>query len=67
MIRGLVLSLPRARRRSYLVWGTDGGGWVCSGVLLRLNLSLRVSRTLWLCEFWSGSQRCHLLLRWGRP
>ena len=66
MIRGLALTLPGSRHRSYLVWGTDGGGWGCSGVLLRVNLTLRLSRSLWLFECWTGSQRGHLLLRWGR-
>lgn len=32
----------------------------------RLNLSLRVRWDLWVCELWSGTQRLHLLLRWGR-
>ena len=66
MIHGLAVTFPGSRHRNYLVWGSDGGGWGCSGVLLRLNLTLRVSRSLWLCELWTGSQRGHLLFRWGR-
>ena len=66
MTHGIALTLPGSRHRSYLVWGTDSGGWHCSGVLVRLNVTIRMSRVLWLCEIWSGSQRCHLLLRWGQ-
>lgn len=66
MIRGLALTFPGSRHRQYLVWGSDGGGWALSGVLCRINLSVRCSRHLWLLECWTGSQRGHLLLRWGR-
>ena len=66
MIRGLALTFPGSRHRQYLVWGTDSGGWGLSGVLLRVNLLLRLSRECWLLELWTGSQRGHLLLRWGR-
>ena len=66
MIRGLALTFPGSRHRSYLVWGADGSGWACSGVLGPVNLLLRCSRACWLLELWTGSQRGHLLLRWGR-
>lgn len=66
MIHGLALTLPGSRHRQYLVWGTDGSGWGCSGVVCRINLLLRFSRHCWLLELWTGSQRGHLLLRWGQ-
>ena len=66
MIRGLALTFPGSRHRQYLVWGADGGGWACSGVLLHVNVLVRLSRACWLLELWTGSQRGHLLLRWAR-
>ena len=66
MIRGLALTFPGSRRRQYLVWGRDGGGWSLSGVVCRINLALRFRPDCWLIELWTGSQRGHVLLRWGR-
>lgn len=68
MIRGLAMTLPGSTQRQYLVWGRDGarGGWVVSGVLGGINLLIRLRSDLWLLECWTGTQRGHCLLRWGR-